>query len=164
MKNGIIVALIVYSLALPFAVPVLGQADGFGLNASNGSGLGIGVGDQFIIKCRGLAVDDGIRERSKASLLLEIRITDVSGPEAKFKVERCSMKIDGKALELQGEGSYKVKGRLITIHLHGGDVDVVLHGHVKVVRGRFVIALKGRGDVGDGTYGLRFLGLAKKGA
>jgi len=164
MRREIILALIVCSLALPIAVPVLGQADEPGLDTSNVSKLVIGVGDRFVIRGKGLAVkvDSGIRTRSKASLLLEIGVTDVSGPEVKFKVEKGSMTIDGKTMELQGEGSYNAKGRHVTIHLVGGDVKVVLQGHLRAAGGRLVIVLQGRGNVGDDNYGLRFLCLAKK--
>jgi len=166
MKKEIILALIACSLVLPLAVPVLGQADEPGLDASNVPELVTDVGDRFVIRGKGLAVNvdnDGVRKRFRASLLLKIRITDVSGHEAKFVVERGTMTVDGRAMEIQGEGSYNTRGRHIALHLDGDDVKVVLQGHGKVVRGRrLVISLGGRGSVGDDNYGFRFLCLARK--
>jgi hypothetical protein len=165
MKKEIILALMVCSLALPgIAVPVLGQAAGPGPNASNGSKLGIGVGDLLVIRGKGIAVnvDDGIRTRSRASLLLEVKVTAVSGTEVKFQVESGSMAIDGKTMELQGEGNFNVKGRQITIHLYGNGVKIALQGHVKEESGHLVISLQGRGHVVDDNYVFRFLCLAKR--
>jgi len=165
MKKVIILAMIACSLVLPLAVPVLGQADEPGIDASNAPELVIDVEDRFVIRGKGLAVnvyDDGVRKRFRASLLLEIRITDVAGPEVKFVVESGTMTIDGKAMEIQGEGSYNTRGRHIALHLDGDDVKVVLQGHGKAVRGRLVISLQGRGSVDDDNYGFRFLCLARK--
>jgi hypothetical protein len=165
MKKEIILALIVCSLAIPgIAVPVLGQATDPGTNASNASQPSIAIGDRLAIRGKGLAVmvDNGIRTRSKASLLLEIKITAVSGSEVKFHVESGSMTIDGKTLQLQGQGSYNSKGHQITIHLDGGDVKIVLQGRVREVKGRLIISLQGKGKVGDDNYGFRFLCLAKR--
>jgi len=164
MKKEIILVLIACSLVLPIAVPVLGQADELGLDVSNVPELGMVVGDRFIIRGKGLAVnvDNGVRKRFKASLLLEASITDVAGPEVKFIIERGSMTIDGNAMDIQGEGSYNAKGRHITVHLDGDDVKLVLQGRVRAVRGRFAIILQGRGNVGDDNYGFRFLCVARK--
>jgi len=164
MKKEMILALIACSLILPIAVPVLGQGDEPGLDASNVSELGIDVEDRFIVRGKGLAVnvDNGVRKRHKSSLLVEIRITDVSGTEVKFTVEKGSMTMDGKTMDIQGEGNFNEKGRHTTLHLDGDDVKVVLQGHIRVFRGRVVISLQGRGNVGDDNYGFRFLCLARR--
>jgi hypothetical protein len=162
MKSKIMLTFIVCGLLLSGWSSVLGQAEKLGLNTTEKEEVELCVGDRFVIRGMSFAIrmEGSNIVRSRAFILLKCCITDISGLEVKFEIESGSITVDEDTWGLQGKGSLNLKGRHANIHLEGDEGKIFLQGRARLLRGRIVLFFRGRGNIGDGNYGFRFLCVA----